>query len=264
MKKTLIFLFLTLLFNWTLGQVKNPVDDGRKIRIPVVIHVIYNNEVQNISDDLILNELRDLNLDFSATNNMSLLDQYFKNIVGNPNIEFYLLDTVFQENGTKGIQRISTDNNPNRSAILVNPQNCLNVFIADQGNVTPTVGGDRVNLNYRDVGTHSHVLTHETGHWLGLYHIFGQIGSDSFLNVLLGNHDDLIDDTPPQHQATAVCYTINSGCPCPPRNIYYKGHKTLYNNFMDYDPCRCMFTIGQSIKMRDEIIKNRPALFKIQ
>lgn len=256
MKRLLIIQFLIYVFNCSYGQVKNSVDNGT-IRVPVVFHVIYNNKLENLSDSLILNEFRDLNLDFSASNNMSLLDIEFHNLVGNPNIEFYLLDTTFQETGIKGVRRISKQKMVGKNNLLINPQKCLNVFISAHGNATPKIGGDWINLSYKSTGINSHVLTHETGHWLGLYHIFGQIGNSYFWNVALGNHDDQINDTPLQKKATAACYSISSDCPCPPSKIFYKNQKTLYNNFMDYNPCRCMFTLEQSTSMRNYIIKHR-------
>jgi hypothetical protein len=260
MKKYLLLATVLLLTTSLFGQIKNPIDDGRKIKIPIVFHVIYNNDNENISDSLILNELQDLNLDFSQRNDMRLLDIEFQNLVGNPNIEFYLLDTTFQKNGIKGVQRISTKDLKNKDKLLVNSANCVNVFIALQGNASDILS-DRVDLNYEDVGTHSHVLTHETGHWMGLYHIFGQIGNSSWWHVIFGNHDDLIDDTPKQKRATAICYEIKPDCPCPPTRTKFKGHKTLYNNFMDYNPCRCMFTTKQSIKIRNNIIEHKRILF---
>ncbi|GAA3591906.1 M43 family zinc metalloprotease [Flavivirga amylovorans] len=252
----IILLQTTVLFS----QTRNSVDDGRKIKIPIVFHVIYNNDSENISDRLILNELQDLNLNFTQKNDMSLLDNDFRNLVGNPNIEFNLLDTIFQKNGKKGIRRISSKQLEKRNKLLIDPSNCLNVFIAKQGNASDILS-DRVHLNYKSVGMSSHVLTHETGHWMGLYHIFGQIGNSSWLRVTFGNRNDLIDDTPKQKGATAVCYSITPKCPCPPKKTHYRGHKTLYNNFMDYNPCRCMFTIGQSIKMRNNIIEHKRILF---
>ncbi|WBX99470.1 M43 family zinc metalloprotease [Chryseobacterium gambrini] len=265
MKNYLLFVAIILQTPFLLGQqLKNALDDGRKIKIPVVFHVIFSNEKENVSDSLILSELKDLNLDFVQKNDMILLDHDFQNLVGNPNLEFYLLNTSFQT-GKGGIQRISLKKFKNRNELLIDPSNCLNVFIARQGNNTPTIGAENgenwVNLNYKDVGTNGHALTHETGHWLGLYHIFGQVGNSSLWNKMFGNSDDLIDDTPKQKGATAICYEIKKDCPCPPKNINYKNHKRLYNNFMDYNPCRCMFTIGQSIQMRNKIIENRRKLF---
>lgn len=263
MKTTLTSFFLFYISTFLLGQVKNPIDDDRKIKIPIVFHVIYNNEIENIDDSLILKELQDLNMDFSQKNDMSMLDNDFLNIVGNPNIEFYLLDTSFQTK-TNGIRRVKSYKNKNE--LLINSTNCLNVFIANHGNYAPSIGASNgknmVNLNYDDVGIHGHTLTHETGHWLGLYHIFGQVGNSSWWNNTFGSKDDLIEDTPLQKGATAICYEIKHDCPCPPLNIYYKDHKRLYNNFMDYNPCRCMFSIKQCIQMRNKIIEERSIVFE--
>jgi hypothetical protein len=248
------------------GQTRNSLDDGRKIKIPVVFHIIFNNAKENISDSIILKELHDLNLDYSQRNDMSLLDKEFLRLIGNPNIEFYLLDTSLQSGGINGVRRIQQARSLNRDNLLINPKNCLNVLVANQGNNAPFIGvGDHkpniVNLNYEDVGTEGHALTHETGHWLGLYHIFGKIGSSSWIRKTFGDRDDEIEDTPEQKGATAICYEITSRCPCPPKNIYYKKQKRMYNNFMDYNPCRCMFTIGQAIQIRNKIIEDRRELF---
>ncbi|WP_170245952.1 M43 family zinc metalloprotease [Tenacibaculum adriaticum] len=190
-------------------------------------------------------------------NDKSALDSDFKILVGNANIEFFLLDTIFQSSATKGINRISSSLKPDRNKLLINPINCVNIYVADQGNFS-NILSDRINLNFRDIGLHTHVLTHEMGHWLGLYHIWGKVGSCNHFRAILSSKDDGIDDTPKQFKCTDLSFSKT----CPPKkNLYYKGHKILYNNFMDYSGCRCMFTVGQTIKMRNNIIESKPLLF---
>ncbi|HEY9009074.1 MAG TPA: M43 family zinc metalloprotease [Ohtaekwangia sp.] len=76
-------------------------------------------------------------------------------------------------------------------------------------------------------------LTHETGHWLGLRHIWG--------DAVCG--DDFVSDTPPAH-------TFNNGCPskvgCD--NVTLE----MVQNYMDYtnDACMNIFTQGQKTRMR--------------
>jgi len=72
-------------------------------------------------------------------------------------------------------------------------------------------------------------LTHEMGHYVGLYHTF-QYGCD-----VAG---DSVDDTSPQQSAT-------SGCPSYKKTSC--GSKDNIHNFMDYsyDKCMCSFTNGQ-------------------
>lgn len=256
--KNIIYSILTLSISiGSYAQTKSALDDNRKIKIPIIFHVIHSNAQESINDSLVINELNDLNLDFSSTNDRTVLDNDFKFLVGNPNIEFYVLDTVFQSNGSKGIHRISASLKPDRDKLLIDPINCVNVFISDQGN-SSNILSDRINLNFKGVGLHTHVLTHEMGHWLGLYHIWGKVGSCSRFRAIFSSKDDGIDDTPKQFKCTDLSFSKT----CPPnKKLYYKGHKVLYNNFMDYSGCRCMFTVGQSIEMRNNTIESKPSLF---
>ncbi len=82
---------------------------------------------------------------------------------------------------------------------------------------------DTINGN---VVTHR-VLTHEVGHWLGLYHIWG--------DQYCGN--DQIKDTPKQIGPHRTCYDYYISC----------GSQDLTVNYMDYvDPdCMVMFTRDQ-------------------
>jgi len=103
--------------------------------------------------------------------------------------------------------------------------------------------GDGVVIDYRTVPGGSllhfnigHTLTHEVGHWLGLYHTFhgGNCRRD-------GDH---VDDTPPQKFANYDCDSSLDTCK------KYPG-KDPINNFMNYTPDRCYeeFTNGQFERM---------------
>lgn len=86
-------------------------------------------------------------------------------------------------------------------------------------------------------------LTHESGHWLGLWHINGDSNC--------GN--DYVADTPAQSTLSGTCpntngAVVNSGCtsvsPNPPGR--------MYQNYMDYsdDKCMVMFSAGQKARMQ--------------
>jgi hypothetical protein len=80
--------------------------------------------------------------------------------------------------------------------------------------------------------------THEVGHWLGLYHIWG----DDFCG------DDLVNDTPPAEEENYECpnypHNANNDCGAGSRG-------EMFMNYMDYvdDACMVMFTSGQANRM---------------
>lgn len=88
-----------------------------------------------------------------------------------------------------------------------------------------------------------YTATHETGHWLGLEHVFaGNACADG----------DMIADTPFQSEATFGCpvdsstgATTKDSCPTDP------GLDSIHN-YMDYsdDPCMNEFTPDQGVAMR--------------
>lgn len=96
-------------------------------------------------------------------------------------------------------------------------------------------------------------LTHEAGHWLGLYHPF-QGGCTGF--------GDGVDDTSPQDEQTAGCPAFKDTCPGDgPDNIRKSAlcfsvctiiNNFLAENFMDYsdDACLTNFTPGQFNRLR--------------
>ncbi|UHG90471.1 M43 family zinc metalloprotease [Spirosoma oryzicola] len=75
-------------------------------------------------------------------------------------------------------------------------------------------------------------LTHETGHWLGLRHIWGDANCG----------DDFCVDTPPQASASSGCPVGRISC----------GSTNMVQNYMDYsnDACTNIFTQNQKARIR--------------
>jgi hypothetical protein len=90
-------------------------------------------------------------------------------------------------------------------------------------------------------------VTHETGHWLGLYH--------PFQGLSCTGDGDLVSDTPPQSTPTNGCPEKKDSCE--------GGGEDSIHNFMDYayDSCMTSFTPGQVVRMKDQLATYRNMTF---
>ncbi|MGC6429145.1 MAG: M43 family zinc metalloprotease, partial [Flavobacteriales bacterium] len=242
--------------------------------IPVVIHILYNNSEQNISDEQINSQMISLNNDFRALNSdLSNLPAPFENLIADSQIEFCLAQIDPEGNPTSGINRVFTNQNSfsyNNNMKFTSSGGVdawdtdlyLNIWVCNLNNLLgyaqfpggdPTTDGVVVaNTAFGSTGIAAapynlgRTLTHEIGHWLNLRHIWGDSNC--------GN--DFVDDTPAHEQA-------NYGCPTYPQISCDNGPSgDLFMNYMDYtnDACMYMFTQGQKNRMIAALLNSRASL----
>lgn len=241
--------------------------------IPVVVHVLYNNSNQNISDAQILSQIDILNQDYRLLNsNFSSTPNAFVPLAGDAFIQFALAKKDPDGLPTNGITRTFTskssfqfnDDMKSTSSGGIDPWNTskyLNLWICElAGGVLgfaypPGVQAniDGVVINTTSLGNTGNVVypynlgrtaTHEIGHYLNLKHVWGDANCG----------DDGVSDTPTQQ-------TSNDKCPTYPHSTC-SNTSDMYVNYMDYtyDECMTMFSKGQIARMRTAIENARQSL----
>ena len=248
------------------------------ITIPVVVHVVWNTNNQNISDTQIQSQIDVLNADFNRTNIDTIMTpSVWKSIATDCDINFCLATTDPNENITTGITRTQTSQNSfsmNGDPVMSVadggtdpwPQNdYLNIWVCKLtggilGYASQPSGWsnphDGVVIGYNYFGLTSssqygkgRTTTHEVGHWLNLEHIWGDNNC--------GN--DQISDTPMQEEE-------NYSCPGFPHNANScnttNANGDMFMNYMDYtnDACMNLFTEGQKTRMIAAINQYRSEL----
>ncbi len=238
------------------------------ITIPVVVHVVYNTAAQNVSDAQIQSQIDVMNADFRKLNtDWTSTPAVFQSLVADCEIQFCLAQRDPNGNASTGIIRkqtsstsFSTNDNVKRSANGGDDawpsSSYLNLWVCPLAGTllgyAQFPGGpaatDGVVITYTGFGTtgtaaapfdKGRTATHEVGHWLNLYHIWGDDGT-----ACTGS--DNVSDTPNQADE-------NYGCPAFPAVSCSNGpNGDMFMNYMDYtnDACMFMFTTGQKARMQ--------------
>ncbi len=240
------------------------------ITIPVVFHIVYSSAGQNISDAQCIAQLNQLNLDYARLNtDASGTPAVWQGVSVNTNVQFCMAQRTPAGLATTGIERrsttttsFSTNDNIKRTANggmdAWASSSYLNIW---SGNLSGGVLGyaqfpggsaatDGVVLLYSSIGsmlspgtaTPYHLgrtATHEVGHWLNLYHIWGDDGTAC-------SGSDNCADTPNQagENYGAPAYPHTDACSASSPGV-------MFMNYMDYtdDNAMNMFTSNQSARM---------------
>jgi hypothetical protein len=246
------------------------------IKIPVVVHVVYKTPEQNIPEQQIRDQIQSLNDDFAGTNaDAANVPAAFRQLAaGNCQVQFILdriirkptqvdrfFCDIYDHSGnsftyTDAREPVKFSTKGGDDALPCGQY--LNIWVASitDGTSQQLLGYsslpgavcnfDGVVINYKNFGfvnciphfDKGRTLTHEVGHYMGLFHIWGDqpCGNDS------------VGDTPTQKDSNAGCplfQHVSSACANAPDG-------DLFMDYMDYvnDECMHMFTAGQKIRMR--------------
>ncbi len=243
------------------------------ITIPVVVHVVYKTAAQNISDQQVISQIQVLNEDFTYTNpDASQTPTLFKPKAASANINWCMAKVDPQGNPTNGIVRKSTTHGAfsDDDAVKKSSQGgddawpttkYFNIWVCDLGtqllgygefptSSATTTFGFVANCTCYGVGgtaqspyDKGRTATHEIGHCLNLFHIWGDEAACAA--------DDGVTDTPKQKAENYGAPTFPQGTSASGGCCTASDQSSMYMNYMDYtdDAAMNMFTAGQVTKM---------------
>ncbi|KAF2097395.1 zincin [Rhizodiscina lignyota] len=219
------------------------------ISVDTYFHIVTKTDptsVSSVTQDMATNQIQALNKAYSAYN-----------------INFNLLNTSFTANDVWAVGAATADDLAMKNALRQGTYASLNIYFQTDlsgdilgqctlpsqitGTVPPSAyanDGCNVNANTMpggniDMYNEGQTAVHETGHWLGLMHVFEG-------NSCTGD-GDLIADTPAQSTSTDGCPTSPPKDSCPDQ----PGVDSIHN-IMDYsfDSCYQGFTDDQAQRMQ--------------
>ncbi len=235
------------------GGGSDPTPYTGTVTIPVVVHVIYSNSQENISDAQIQSQIDVLNEDYNAANSdFSSIPSEFAGVATNADIHFTLSAVTRKSSSTTSWGTNDAMKHSSQGGVDAwDSSQYLNLWVCNIGGGIlgyaqfpggdPATDGVVIGPNYfgrtgyvsapYDLGR---TASHEVGHWLNLRHIWGDGRC---------RQDDYVTDTPSSDRP-------NYGCPSYPTVHCRSNDMTM--NYMDYvdDGCMYMFTDGQNTRMR--------------
>ncbi len=233
------------------------VQKTKVVTIKTVVNVVYNTDVQNVSDSQIKSQIDALNKDYRASNSdRNQTPVPWKGLITDARMEFKLVNVTRTKTSKTGF---TFDDQVKKAATggiaPSSPKSQLNIWVC------PLTGGllgyaqfpggpqatDGVVIHYRAFGTNGTAqppfnkgrsATHEVGHYFNLHHIWADTADCS--------GSDLVADTP-------NCAGPNFGAPHWPVVTCNNGpNGDMFMNYMDYvdDDSMFMFTPQQVSRIR--------------
>ncbi|MDZ4822725.1 MAG: zinc-dependent metalloprotease [Flavobacteriales bacterium] len=251
------------------------------IQIPVVFHVLWHTNAENVSNEEIFLQLEILNDHMRREHDdTTATPDAWQNTAAGIDVEFCLAAIDPDGNTTTGIERRETDieewytpfsfwdnddvKHYNMGGLNAwDSEHYLNVWVCrlmdSGGYATPPLNSelsdDGIVVNNELIGTWGFfseglTLVHEVGHWLCLKHTWGDDAGEC-------TGTDYIADTPnqsgpqfncPEFPTTDLCSPISPG--------------VMFMNYMDYtlDECKNIFTQEQCEAMMDCLVELRTGI----
>jgi hypothetical protein len=253
------------------------------VTLPVVFHIIYNTEAENIPDLRIAEQMEALNRDYSARTNHGSMGPFPPSLMANCEIQFCLAKRDPWGNPTKGIERRETtvsvfpaDNSVKYLATggldAWDPNKYMNIWVCNMEGLLnyAQFPGSGINSTYGVVDDYmcvgftnaqplydlGAVPTHELGHCFDCRHIWGD-------DQTACTGSDLCLDTPNQagpiyDPVCGVGGTLTDACSPNAPGI-------MYMNFMDYsrDMYKINFTPNQKVRMQALFNSKRGPLYQL-
>lgn len=272
------------------------------VTIPIVVHIVLNNP-NVVTDADVQWQINKMNIDYSGLNADSTnIPPEFQALRGHSQIRFALarrtpsgalttgIERIFSAAGSDASQTIDPVKRSSKGGADVwDPNSYFNIWVANDASGQGILGyaqfpgagdpaDDGIVINVRAWGNNpcytlasynlGRTAVHETGHYLGLFHIWGDDGTactgDDFKSLTTagstcnlplglynptgqGNTASDIGDTP--NQAGSNAGLCPSGIKTDACTTTAPG--IMYQDFMDYtdDPCYSMFTKKQVERM---------------
>ena len=257
------------------------------VTVPVVVHVIYKNVTQNISDAQINSQIAILNNDYRKLNSdfTTAVPAVFQPYGADMQINFVLAKRTPANVTTTGIERKSVaasfnfDTNYYKTAGLPSwdTTQYLNIWVGAFADATllgfaylPSSAGatdDGLCITYTAFGNTGSAVapfnkgrtaTHEIGHYFGLLHPWGDDGSACNTAA----NSDGIADTPPTNNP----YFGNPTFPDNTNACATSTNGSMFMNYMDYvdDNWMAFFTTDQKTVMQNTLAGPRLSLLTSQ
>lgn len=239
------------------------------VTIPVVFHIVYNTDIENVSNERIYEQLDALNRDYRNLNPDGVnVPAEFQQYRADTYLEFCLAKRDPNGNSTTGIERRHTNETSFPISLnsgvkyysqggldAWNSSKYLNIWVCDlTGNNlgyaqfpggNPDTDGLVVDYEYFGITattppfTMGRTSVHEIGHCFNLIHIWGDINDCSATDYCI--------DTPNQETYNFYCpsFPLTDACTTNPPGI-------MFMNYMDYvdDECMLMFTHDQAARIQ--------------